>query len=178
MARRRGRPRRFSRARARVSRAKRRVHHKIKKHGKSIWAQVTNAAGVLVFVSQITSKDRQNYSNLPMQEKAKELVNNISGRILGFNPFSGRTQYPQTLEIGNGINRTFGVGVGTWLYSFLPKVPHKSKARRLGKVIAISSFLGGIFDAPEFDTRNQVLAQRASSTAQAGRGSIVVSTVR
>ena len=113
-----------------------------------------------------------------MQDKGKELVNNLVGRIFGFNPFKDRTQYPQTLEIGNGINKTFGIGVGTWLYSFIPKVPHKAKARRLGKVVALSAFLGGIFDSPEGDLRNRVQAQRGSVISQAGRGSIVVSTQR
>ena len=163
-SRRRAAPRRRSRARKALGRLRPR----------SVWSQVSNLAGGLVFFSQLTQKDREAgvYNNQSMGDKAKTFANNVVGRVIGFNVFSDAPKFQQTFNLDGAFNKFTGIGIASILYGSLPLkfLPHRGKAKTLGKRIATAGFLGGIFDAPEGDTRNRQLSQRpaprlAASTA-------------
>ena len=146
-SRRRAAPRRSRRARARG------VFRKLK--GGSAFTQMSNIAGGLVFFSQLTGKDREagRYpATLTTGEKAQRFVNNVLGRIIGFQPFVSmqHTAFTQTLNLDGALNKFTGIGLAALIYGSLPlkMLPHKGKAKTLGKRIATAGFLGGIFDAP------------------------------
>ncbi len=127
---------------------------------------MANLAGGLVFFSQLTQKDRDlgKYQG-SMGDKAKTFANNVLGNIIGFNVFpadGGTPQFKQTFNLDGAFNKFTGIGIASLIYGSLPlkMLPHKGKAKVLGKRIATAGFLGGIFDAPEGDTRNRVLSQR------------------
>ena len=102
------------------------------------------------------------YSGQSMGQKAKTFTDNVLGRIVGVNPFGGN--FPQTINIDGAANKYTGAGIAALIYGMLPirALPHKGKAKSLGKKIAVAGILGGIFDAPEGDSRNRVVAQRPS----------------
>ena len=141
---------------------------------------MANLAGGLVFFSQLTQKDRDSgvYQG-SMGDKAKIFANNVLGRIVGFNVFSDAPKFQQTFNLDGAFNKFTGIGIASLIYGSLPLkfLPHKGKAKTIGKRIATAGFLGGIFDAPEGDTRNRVVAQRPSIVPRAITGSgIQVST--
>ncbi len=144
----RGRKKKGSRRR----RAKSRIR-KFARGQKSSFQQLGNAVSAVVFLSQLTQKDRDAgaYNVGSMGQKAKVFVNNIGGRILGINPFPDIQTFPQTINLDGAANKYTGFGLATFLYGLLPikGLPHKGKAKSLGKKIAVAGILGGIFDAPE-----------------------------
>lgn len=85
-----------------------------------------------------------------MGDKAKQFGNNVLGRIIGLNPFNDQVKFEQTINIDGAFNKYTGLGLAGYLYSMLPikGLPHKGKARSLGKKTALAGILGGIFDAP------------------------------
>ncbi len=141
---------------------------------------MANLAGGLVFFSQLTQKDRDSglYTG-SMGDKAKTFVNNVLGRIVGFNAFSDAPKFNQTLNLDGAFNKFTGVGIASLIYGSLPlkMLPHRGKAKTLGKRIATAGFLGGIFDAPENDTRNRVLSQRPTMGQRIPRVSLGVQQV-
>ncbi len=156
-SRRRAAPRRRSRARKALGRLRPR----------SAFNQMANLAGGLVFFSQLTQKDRDsNVYQGSMGDKAKTFTNNVLGRIVGFNVFSDAPKFNQTFNLDGAFNKFTGIGIASLIYGSLPLkfLPHKGKAKTIGKRIATAGFLGGIFDAPERDTRNMATAQRGAGT--------------
>ena len=125
---------------------------------------MSNIAGGLVFFSQLTAKDRaagKYDAAVTTGDKAQVFVNNVLGRIIGFQPFSGTNQrvvFKQTLNLEGAINKFTGIGLASLIYGSLPikMLPHKGKAKTLGKRIATAGFLGGIFDAPGGETTQVV----------------------
>jgi len=77
--------------------------------------------------------------------------------------------WPRNVEEFDKImtNEFTGIGIASLLYGSLPlkMLPHRGKAKTLGKRIATAGFLGGIFDAPENDTRNRVVSQRPATAS-------------
>ena len=182
MARRRRRVR--SRLRRRVSRrraAPRRRSRRARARGafgklrpKNAFTQMANIAGGLVFFSQLTQKDRTSGLYVGTTgTKAKIFVNNVLGRIIGFQPFDAEKKiaFTQTRNIDGAFNKFTGIGLAALLYGSLPlkMLPHRGKAKTLGKRIATAGFLGGIFDAPGGNTttvQTQQIAPMIQSTGQ------------
>ena len=136
---------------------------------------MSNIAGGLVFFSQLTQKDRDadRYpATLTTGEKAQRFVNNVLGRIVGFQPFSGQshTAFTQTLNLEGALNKFTGIGLAALIYGSLPlkMLPHKGKAKTLGKRIATAGFLGGIFDAPGGNTTTATQIQTAPLIQSSG----------
>ena len=136
---------------------------------------MSNIAGGLVFFSQLTQKDRDAglYGvNQPISTKAKILVNNVLGRIVGFQPFEAEKKgaFVQTLNLEGAVNKFTGIGLAALLYGHLPlkMLPHKGKAKTLGKRIATAGFLGGIFDAPGTSTTSVQTQQIAPMIQTSG----------
>ena len=164
--RRRAAPRRTSRR----SRA-RGVFRKLK--GGSAFTQMSNIAGGLVFFSQLTQKDRDAglYGvNQPISIKAKIFINNVLGRTVGFQPFEAekKTAFQQTLNLEGAINKFSGIGLGAMIYGALPlkMLPHKGKAKTLGKRLLTAGVLGGIFDAPGTTSTTSVQTQQIAPMIQ------------
>ncbi len=146
---------------------------------RSAFNQMANLAGGLVFFSQLTQKDRDsNVYQGSMGDKAKTFTNNVLGRIVGFNVFSDAPKFQQTFNLDGAFNKFTGIGIASLIYGSLPLkfLPHKGKAKTIGKRIATAGFLGGIFDGPEGDIRNRQLSQRPAPRAIASQSLQVATT--
>ena len=144
--------RRTRRARTRtVTRRRRRLPSR-KKVGKSIqsnWKKISTAAGVLGFISNVTGQDMAASAGQPIATKAQAVISSLAGRITGYNPFPNSTggAVPQTISIEGIFNRISGIGAGTFIYGLLPikQLPHKGKAKTLGKSLLTAGVLSGLF---------------------------------
>jgi len=157
----RGRPKKKNKKRpGRVARAKARV----KQFGGKQWGKISNIVGGVVFVAQLTSKDRRHYGGKTKGEQLKQLVNNIGGRTLGINLFDDQEKFDQTINFDGIFNKYSGAGLAGIIYGSIPirGLPHKARVKRMAKSVLTGGILGGLFDAPENDTRNRILSQRAA----------------
>jgi len=149
------RPGRLARAKARAQ-----------QFGGKQWGKISNIVGGVVFLAQITSKDRSAYTGKSKGEQLKQLANNVLGRTLGINPFDepGMEKFEQTINFDGIFNKYTGAGVAGIIYGSIPirGLPHKAKVKRMSKSVLTGGILGGLFDAPENDTRNRVVAQRSN----------------
>jgi len=83
----------------------------------------------------------------PIATRAQNFINSLSGRITGYNPFPQTGTVPQTISIDGIFNKWSGIGIGSWIYGMLPikQLPHKAKAKTLGKALLSGGVLGGLF---------------------------------
>jgi len=139
------------RARTRTVTRRRRRNPK-KRVGKSIqsnWKKISTGAGALAFLSQVTGSDMAASAGQPIATRAQGFINSLVGRISGYNPFPAATggAVPQTISIDSIFNKWSGIGLGTWLYGMIPvkQLPHKGKAKTLGKALLSGGVLGGLF---------------------------------
>lgn len=152
------------------------VKKKVSKGIKSQWNKISAGAGGLAFLSQITSQDMQNTANLPIGDKAKVLINSVSGRITGYNPFPNGQAIPQTIGIDGIFNKWSGIGLATWIFGNLPmKVPHKQKAKVLGRNLLTGGILAGIF-TPTSQTTSPTNMSQISISAPVSSNAIVGGT--
>jgi len=141
--------RRTRRARTRTVTRRRRRNVK-KRVGKSIqsnWKKISTGAGALAFLSQVTGSDMSASAGQPIATRAQNFVNSLSGRITGYNPFPQTGTVPQTISIDGIFNKWSGIGLGSWIYGMIPmkQLPHKAKAKTLGKALLSGGVLGGLF---------------------------------
>jgi len=124
---------------------------RIRKTVKSQWSKISAGAGALSALSLITSKDMAASTGQPIGVRAKNFANSLSGRITGFSPFASSPSaggaIPQTISIEGMFNKYTGIGLGLLGYAMIPAkiLPHKAKARQLGKSIFGGGLLGGLF---------------------------------
>jgi len=98
------------------------------------WGKISTALGGLAFLQQVSGQDMTNAQNLPIGDKAKVLINSLTGRIFGIGVVPGLNAPPQTLNFAGIFNKWSGLGAGLWLLAKQPiGIPHKGKAGRLGK---------------------------------------------
>jgi len=137
-------------------RTSRRAYTKITRRVKSSWSKISAGAGALAFLQTVTQTDMAGTTALPVGDKAKVFLNSLSGRITGYNPFGGSV--PQTVNIGGVFNKWSGIGLGAILYGMVParSLPHKGKAKTLGKSLLSAGILGGIFSAPTHNNTNSI----------------------
>ena len=147
--------------RRRSPRAKKRVGNKIK----SQWGKISAGAGALSALSLITSHDMAASTGQPIGVRAKNFANSVAGRITGFSPFASSASaggsIPQTVSIEGIFNKYTGIGLGLLGYAMIPAriLPHKAKARQLGKAIFGGGLIGGIF-SPSTNPHNTNLLSR------------------
>jgi len=159
---------RRGRKRARtVTRRRRRLPSR-KKVGKSIgsqWGKISKGAGVLAALSQITGSDMSASAGQPIASRAQNFVNSLSGRITGYTPFKSATgaNIPQTISIDGMFNKWSGIGLGTLIYGMLPvkMLPHKGKAKTLGKSLLTGGVLGGLFSTGNPHNTNLISSRPA-----------------
>ena len=69
--------------------------------------------------------------------------------MTGFTPFKNApgANTPQTIGIENIFNKWSGIGAASFIYGLLPikQLPHKSKAKTLGKSLLSAGILSGLF---------------------------------
>jgi len=144
--------RRNRRARTRtVTRRRRRLPSR-KKVSKSIgsqWGKISKGAGVLAFLSNVTGSDMAASAGQPIGARAQNFLNSLSGRVTGFTPFKNAAgaNIPQTISLDNIFNKWSGIGAASFIYGLLPvkQLPHKSKAKTLGKSLLSAGILSGLF---------------------------------
>ena len=160
--------RRTRRAKTRTVTRRRRRNVK-KRVGKSIqsnWKKISTGAGALAFLSQVTGPDMAASAGQPIATRAQNFVNSLSGRITGYNPFPQTGTVPQTISIDGIFNKWSGIGLGSWIYGMLPvkQLPHKSKAKTLGKALLSGGVLGGLFSTGNPHNTNLLTTSRPALT--------------
>ena len=107
---------------------------------------MANVAGGLVFFSQLTKGDRGAYVGT-IGDKAKTLVNNVFGNILGVNPIPNAPVFQQSFSLDNAANKFSGIGLGGLIYSMIPikALPHKARVRTIARRVLVGGILGGLF---------------------------------
>ena len=149
MARRRKTRRRITRRRAPIRRRRSRVKKRVGSKIKSQWTKISSGAGILAGLSNITSQDMAASTGQPIAARAKNFSNSLLGRVVGFTPFkdAAGANTPQTISIEGAFNKYTGIGIGLLGYAMIPAriLPHKSKARTLGKSLFGAGLISGIF---------------------------------
>ncbi len=88
-------------------------------------------------------------SGQPIAMRAKNFSNSLLGRVVGYTPFkdAAGANTPQTISIEGMFNKYTGIGLGMLAYSMIPAklLPHKSKAKTLGKSLFGAGLISGIF---------------------------------
>ena len=132
---------------------------------KSQWSKISAGAGALAFLSQVTGQDMGASAGQPVGARVQNFGNSLIGRITGFTPFKNAAgaNTPQTISIDGIFNRWAGIGAATWIYGQLPvrQLPHKGKAKTLGKSLLSAGVLGGLFSNPH-NSHNLVSHQSVS----------------
>ena len=134
-----------------VTRRRRRLPSR-KKVSKSIgsqWGKISKGAGVLAFLSNVTGSDMAASTGQPIGARAQNFGNSLLGRITGFTPFKNAAgaNIPQTISIDGIFNKWSGIGAASFIYGLLPlkQLPHKGKAKTLGKSLLSAGILSGLF---------------------------------
>jgi len=134
-----------------VTRRRRRLPSR-KKVSKSIgsqWGKITKGISVLAFLSNVTGSDMAASTGQPIGARAMNFGNSLLGRISGYTPFKNAAgaNTPQTIGIDGIFNKFSGIGLGTLIYGMLPlkMLPHKGKAKTLGKSLLTAGVLSGLF---------------------------------
>jgi len=134
-----------------VTRRRRRLPSR-KKVSKSIgsqWGKISKGAGVLAFLSNVTGSDMSASAGQPIGARAMNFGNSLLGRISGYTPFKNApgANTPQTIGIDGIFNKWSGIGLSSFVYGMLPikQLPHKGKAKTLGKSLLTAGILSGIF---------------------------------
>jgi len=156
--------RRTRRAKTRTVTRRRRRNAK-KRVGKSIqsnWKKISTGAGALAFLSQVTGSDMSASAGQPIATRAQNFINSLSGRITGYNPFPQTGTVPQTISIDGIFNKWSGIGLGSWIYGMIPmkQLPHKAKAKTLGKALLSGGILGGLFSTGNPHNTNLLTTSR------------------
>ena len=157
--------RRKKRATTKRRRTRRNAKKRIGRTVQSQWGKISKGAGVLAALSQITGTDMSASAGQPIGSRAQNFVNSLSGRITGYTPFKSAAgaSIPQTISIDGMFNKWSGIGLGTLIYSMVPikMLPHKGKAKTLGKSLLTGGILGGLFSVGNPHNTNLITPSRA-----------------
>ena len=155
--------RRKTRTRTVTRRRRRSPKKRVSKSIQSNWKKISTGAGALAFLSQVTGPDMASSAGQPIATRAQNFINSLSGRITGYNPFPQTGTVPQTISIDGMFNRYSGGGLLAWLYGMLPikQLPHKGKAKTLGKSLLTGGVLGGLFSTGNPHNTNILSPSRA-----------------
>jgi len=115
----------------------------------SQWGKISKGAGVLAFLSNVTGSDMSASAGQPIGARAQNFGNSLLGRISGFTPFKNApgANITQTVGLDGIFNKWSGIGLASTIYGMLPlkMLPHKGKAKTLGKNLLTAGILSGIF---------------------------------
>ena len=148
-----------------VKRRRRNAKKRVARTVQSQWGKISKGAGVLAALSQITGTDMSASAGQPIGSRAQNFVNSLIGRITGYTPFKSAAgaNTPQTISIDGMFNKYSGIGLGTLIYGMLPlkMLPHKGKAKTLGKSLLTGGILGGLFSVGNPHNTNLISPSRA-----------------
>ena len=103
----------------------------------------------MAFLSNVTGHDMAASAGQPIGARAQNFLNSLSGRVTGFTPFKNAAgaNIPQTISIDGIFNKWSGIGAASFIYGLLPvkQLPHKGKAKTLGKSLLSAGILSGLF---------------------------------
>tara|TARA_Y100000310_G_scaffold212693_1_gene213578 strand:+ start:324 stop:830 length:507 start_codon:yes stop_codon:yes gene_type:complete len=155
--------------RAKTKRRRPNVKKRVAKTVQSQWRKISTGAGALAFLSQVTGSDMAASTGQPIGARAQNFINSLSGRITGYTPFKSAAgaNTPQTISIDGMFNKWSGIGLGTWIYGMLPvkQLPHKAKAKTLGKSLLSGGVLGGLFSVGNPHNTNLLSPTRSMVTS-------------
>jgi len=167
MARKRAKTRTVTRRRRRLPSRK-----KVSKSIGSQWGKISKGIGGLAFLSQVTGHDMAASAGQPIAARAQNFGNSLLGRITGYTPFKNAAgaNTPQTISIDGMFNKWSGIGLGTLIYGMLPvkMLPHKGKAKTLGKSLLTGGVLGGLFSTGNPHNTNLLTPSRSTVTVSSG----------
>jgi len=122
---------------------------KVSRTIKSQWTKISSGAGILAGLANITGGDMAASTGQPIGNRAKNFANSLVGRVTGFIPFkdAAGAHVTQQVSIDGMFNKYTGIGLGMLAYSMIPAklLPHKSKAKTLGKSLFGAGLISGIF---------------------------------
>jgi len=131
------------------TRRKRNVKKKVSRGIKSQWSKISSGAGILAGLANITGADMAASTGMPIAMRAKNFSNSLLGRVTGFVPFKDApgANVTQQVSIDGMFNKYTGIGLGMLVYSMIPAklLPHKSKAKTLGKSLFGAGLISGVF---------------------------------
>ena len=140
---------RKAKARRRTTRRRRNATKKVSRGIKSQWSKISSGAGILAGLANITGTDMAASTGMPIAMRAKNFSNSLIGRVTGFVPFKDApgANATQQVSIDGMFNKYTGIGLGMLAYSMIPAklLPHKSKAKTLGKSLFGAGLISGIF---------------------------------
>ena len=143
---------------------------KVSRSIKSQWTKISSGAGILAGLANITGGDMAASTGQPIGNRAKNFANSLVGRVTGFIPFkdAAGAHVTQQVSIDGMFNKYTGIGLGMLAYSMIPAklLPHKSKAKTLGKSLFGAGLISGIF-APSGNphSHNLISTTRAAPMA-------------
>jgi hypothetical protein len=161
---------RKAKTRRRTTRRRRNATKKVSKGIKSQWTKISSGAGILAGLANITGGDMAESTGQPIGNRAKHFANSLVGRVTGFIPFkdAAGANVTQQVSIDGMFNKYTGIGLGMLAYSMIPAklLPHKGKAKTLGKSLFGAGLISGIF-APSGNphTHNLVSTTRSAPMA-------------
>jgi len=143
---------------------------KVSRGIKSQWSKISSGAGILAGLANITGADMAQSTGQPIGNRAKNFANSLVGRVTGFIPFKDApgANATQQISIDGMFNKYTGIGLGMLAYSMIPAkvLPHKSKAKTLGKSLFGAGLISGIFSSSgNPHTHNLVSTTRAAPMA-------------
>jgi len=133
------------------TRRRRNATKKVSRGIKSQWTKISSGAGILAGLANITGADMAQSTGQPIGNRAKNFANSLVGRVTGFIPFKDApgANATQQISIDGMFNKYTGIGLGMLAYSMIPAklLPHKGKAKTLGKSLFGAGLISGIFSA-------------------------------
>ena len=170
---------RKAKTRRRTTRRRRNTTKKISRGIKSQWSKISSGAGVLAGLANITGADMAQSSGQPIAMRAKNFSNSLVGRVTGFVPFKDApgANVTQQVSIDGMFNKYTGIGLGMLAYSMIPAklLPHKGKAKTLGKSLFGAGLISGIF-SPSGNPHTHNLVSSNSHAASYSTGQQVTVT--
>ena len=132
-----------------VKRRRRNAKKRVARTVQSQWGKITKGISLLAFLSNVTSADMAASTGQPIGVRAQNFGNSLLGRITGFTPFKNApgANTPQTVSLDGIFNKWSGGGLLSLVYGMLPikQLPHRAKAKTLGKGMLTAGILSGIF---------------------------------
>ena len=146
---------------------------KVSRSIKSQWSKISSGAGILAGLENITGADMAASTGQPIGNRAKNFANSLVGRVTGFVPFKDApgANVTQQISIDGMFNKYTGIGLGMLAYSMIPAkvLPHKSKAKQLGKALFGSGLISGVFKRSENPHSHNLVTNTHSAPMATGQ---------
>ena len=151
---------------------------KVSRSIKSQWTKISSGAGILAGLENITGADMAASTGQPIGNRAKNFANSLVGRVTGFVPFKDApgANVTQQISIDGMLNKYTGIGLGMLAYSMIPAkvLPHKSKAKQLGKALFGSGLISGVFKRSENPHSHNLVTNTHSAPMATGQQVTVI----